>query len=196
MDGFFVLIAIFGIVNMVIKWAKKQQASQNSSNQGAAPDKPWQRMMGDMARTFEESVTGKPPVKAAPPAPAKKTPASSIYGEGMGGEGLAAPGSMTYQRPASYITGGDEAGSPYALAGEGMYRPLEPVQNWRGSLAGASEPIAFTTKMRESSAAAEPGQERHPALGLPFNRDSLMQAVVMHEILIRPQDRRRRWRAH
>lgn len=192
MDGFFVLIAIFGIINMVIRWAKKQQASQNSSNQGAAPDKPWQRMMGDMAKTLEESISGKQPVKQPVPTPVYKTLKAPISTEGMGsGEGSAQPGSIAGWKP-PYIAGGSAA-SPYSLQSEGVSRLQEPLPQWRGSLPGSAESVSFTAKAADTQLVPDLTQESHSALSLAFNRDSLLRAVVMHEILTRPQERRRRW---
>lgn len=194
MDGFFTFLVIIGIISSIFKWAKKQQqAAGGSSNQGAAQEKPWQRMMGDMVKTLEENVTGKPPEKAMPPAPVYKTLKAPVLKEGMGGgEGLAVPGSITYQRPA-HIVGGEGDASPYSLASEGLSMPQESMSKWHGSLPGTEGTIAFTTKAADTRVAAEPVQTSHPTLGLTFNRDSLMQAVVMHEILTRPQDRKRRW---
>ena len=193
MDGIFSFLVIIGIVNAIIKWARKQAAA-NQKGQGAAPEKPWQQMMGGMVRTLEEAVTGKTSGEAAPPAPAYKTLKSPVYREGISGGGAGASPSSIAGLQTPYIVGGETAASPYSLTGEGTSRPLEPLPQWHGSLPGTEGAAAFTMKTPDTSLAPEPAQEAQPALNLSFGRDSLMQAVVMHEILTRPQDnRRRRW---
>lgn len=193
MDGLFTFIIIIGIVNSVIKWIKKQQASQNQGNQGAAPDKPWQRMIGDMAKTLEESISGKQPEKTAP-VPVYKTLKAPVSLEGTSsGEGSAYPQSVAgHSTP--YIAAGEGDASPYSLQSEGASRPQEPLPQWRGNLPGEMEPVSLTAKAADTRLVTAPIQEVAPALNLTFNRDTLLQAVVMHEILTRPQERRRRWK--
>lgn len=154
-------------------------------------------MIGDMAKTLEDTMAGKQPGKAAPPAPVYRTPTAPAYTEGSSGsEGETSPGSTAY-RQTPYIVGGETAASPYSLNGEGISRqPQEPLPTWRGSLPSTEGTVAFTAKMNDTYLTPGPYQEAHPALNLSFNRDSLMQAVIMHEILTRPQDRRRRWKPY
>jgi hypothetical protein len=190
LDGFIIFLIIIGIVNTVIKWARKQGAA-NQKSQGAAKDMPWQRMLGDMAKTMESTMTGKPPSGAAPAAPLKEP----VYnGEEAGGtEGTFSAG-MNYQRPAT-ISGVQLASSPYSLSTEGTSLPQEPLPQWHGSLAGTEGSVAFTANIKDTPV-TERVQETYPTLNLKFNRNSIMQAVVMQEILTRPQDRKRRWRPH
>ncbi len=196
MDGIFTLIVIIGIANVIIKWVRKQ-AAVNQKNQGAAPENPWQRMMGDMTKTLEDTITGKPPEKVAPTPVYKTLKTPVLREEGTGsGEGEAYPGSIADYR-APYIVGGETAASPYSLAGQSVSKPQEPVPMRYSSLPGKEESAAFTAKAADMRLSAEPGRPAQAALSLAFNRDSLMQAVVMHEILTRPQDnRRRRWKSH
>ncbi len=194
MDGIFPILVIIGIVNAIFKWAKKQQASANRDNHGAAPEKPWQRMLGDLTQTIEESMSGKQPAKTAQPAQVYKTLKAPALREGMGsGEGAAMPGSMANQQ-APYIAGGEGAASPYSLSSASTSKPQELLPRLQSSLSGTAESASFTAKTADTRLVLEPVQNMYPALSLAINRDTLMQAVVMHEILTRPQDRRRRWR--
>ncbi len=195
MDGFFTFLIIIGIVNVIIKWVRKQVANNQKSG-GTAPEKPWQRMIGDMAKTMETTMTGKQPISAAPAAPVYKTLKTSVYnGEGTGsGEGGTFSAGMNFQRPAT-ISGVELASSPYSLSTEGTSLPQEPAPQWHGSLAGTEGTVAFTASIKNTPV-TERVQETYPALNLRFDRNSIVQAVVMQEILTRPQDRRRRWTPH
>jgi hypothetical protein len=189
-DGFITFLVIIGIVNAIIKWARKQTAD-SKKGQGAAPDKPWQRMIGDMAKTMEATMTGKQPASTAPAVPVFKTLKTPIYnGEGTnsGTEGLFSSG-LDYQRPATI------ADSLNAQSTEGTSLPQEPLPQWHGSLSGTEGSVALTAGFKDMSL-TDHAQEAYPTLNLRFNRDSLVQAVVMQEILARPQDRRRRWVPH
>ncbi len=188
MEGLFGFLVIIGIVNTIIKWAKKQSAN-GQQNQGASPEKPWQRMIGDIAKTVEESMSGKTPAKNVPVSPAYKTLKEAAYREGMGGGEGVSGSAPAFQRPAT-ISLGAAAGSSYQ-PGEGTSYPQEPIPQWHGSLGGTEGSLAFTANLKDVPAAEQTAETR-PALNLSFTRDSLMQAVVMHEILTRPQDKRRR----
>ncbi len=195
MDGFIAFLIIIGIVNAIIKWARKQVANNQKSG-GAEPEKPWQRMIGDMAKTMEATMTGKQSVSAAPAAPVYKTLKAPVYnGEGAGSreEGTFSAG-LNYQRPAT-ISDAQLASSPYSLSAEGTSLPQEPAPKWHGSLPGTEGSMALTANIKDTPV-AERVHETYPALNLQFNRNTLVQAVVMQEILTRPQDRRRRWTPH
>lgn len=195
MDGFITFLIIIGIVNAIIKWARKQVANNQKSG-GASPEKPWQRMIGDMAKTMEATMAGKQPVSAAPAAPVYKTLKTPIYnGEGTGGgEGGTFSTSMNYQRPAT-ISDAQLASSSYSLLAEGTSLPQEPAPQWHGSLPGTEGSVALASTLKYTPDTLNV-QETYPTLSLQFNRSSLVQAVVMQEILTRPQDRRRRWIPH
>jgi hypothetical protein len=195
LDGLFTFLIIIGIVNAIVKWARKQSADKQKS-EGATPEKPWQRMLGDMAKTMEETMTGKAPAGTAPTAPVYKTLKAAVYnGEGTGGgEGETFSAGMNYQRPAT-ISGFELASGRNPPSTEGTSLPQEPAPQWHGSLAGTEGSVAFTTNIQDTTI-TERVQETYPTLNLKFDRNSIMQAVVMQEILTRPQDRRRRWRPH
>ncbi len=185
MDDIFSLFVIFGIVSSIVKWAKKKQAS-GQENQGAAPDQPWKRILGDVTQAFEEAIDGKPNAKPA------QAPASSIYSEGTDGHEGYKSTTIAAARPVPYMEGGDGEASPYSLSGEGSSIAREPVSAWRGSLLGTIEAATVSARPADIQVVNEPGQQVRPALNLRFDRDSLVSAVVMHEILTRPKDRRRR----
>lgn len=190
MDGFITFLVIIGIVNAIIKWARKQTAD-SKKGQGAAPDKPWQRMIGDMAKSMEDAMTGKQAAGTAPAAPVFKTLKTPIFnGEGTnsGTEGSFSSG-LDYQRPATI------ADSLNAQSSEGSSLPQEPLPQWHGSLSGTEGSVAFTSNLRDGTVSVH-AEETYPAMSFQFNRNTLVQAVVMREILTRPQDRRRRWIPH
>jgi hypothetical protein len=190
LDGFVTFLIIIGIVNAIIKWARKQ-AADSKKGQGAAPEKPWQRMIGDVAKTMEDAINGKQPAETAPVKPVFKTLKTPIFNsEGLGGgeDGSYSAG-QGYQRPAAI------ADSPGDQSTEGTSLPQEPAPQWHGSLPGTEGSVALTVNMKEMPV-LESAQESYPALNLQFNRNTLVQAVVMQEILARPQDRRRRWTPH
>lgn len=195
MDNIFVLLIIIGIVNSIIKWAKKQ-TTESKKGQGAAPEKPWQRMIGDMAKSVEDAMTGKQPAGSATAAPVFKTLKAPVYnGEGsVGGAGETFSAGMAYQRPTS-ISGAELASSHYPQSTEGTSLPQEPLPQWHGSLPGTEGTVAFTANLKDAPV-TDRAQDAYPFLNLQFNRNTLVQAVVMQEILTRPQDRRRRWIPH
>lgn len=173
MDGIFVIIVLLGIVNVILRAAKKQQSGSTSRRS----EQPWQRMLGDLGKSFQETASGKPPMPLSPARPS----APKVYREGAGayegrsdsggGPGLKAP-----------------ALSSQTVTGEGVSAPV----TWRGSLPGTTEAV-MSVKAAPSPPIADSEQSAHAPLQLAFTRDSLLQAVVMQEVLTRPRDRRRRW---
>ncbi len=180
MDGIFAILVIFGIVNSIVKWAKKQQASQNRDNQGAAPDKPWQRMLGELSQSMEGAIPGKQqPVKRIVSPIRVHSPTAKTWQEGEGG------GEGTISEQSSFTTMAPSVQDTVHIA--------PSPEQWHGSIPGPSEYEAFTPRKADVRVEAEPALS---APGLSFGRDSLMQAVIMHEILTRPQERKRRCRYH
>ncbi len=191
MDGIFPILFVIGIVNAIIKWAKKQQASGQQSR-GSTPDQSWKRMLGDIAQTLDSTLSGKPAQQPTLP-PVKPAPAVVPGGEGVyRGEGYGA-GAPTQR---TLFSAGETAASPYSLSGGSHHKPSEEGEVWRGSLPGTEGAAAFTAKLADTSPVTSSAQEAVPNLQLRFDRDSLVQAVVMQEVLTRPQDRRRRWSTH
>ncbi len=179
----FILLAIIGIINTVLKNAKRQQPTGNPSR-SPAPDKPWQRMLGDLAQTIEQEVSGKkPPIKTiAPISGAFPPPPSTLQeGEADDQEGYGSTASVSVVSSQS---------------GEGSVRPQVPQAGWRGSLPGTEGSIALTANLAPQPASTEPAPVSQSGLGLTFTKDDLIKAVVMNEVLTRPQDRRRRWASH
>jgi hypothetical protein len=189
-DNIFTFLILIGIANVIIKWVRKQ-AANNQKSGGAEPEKPWQRMLGDMAKTMEATMAGKQTAGTAPAAPVFKTLKTPMNNDGGTGSGVAGSFSsdLDYQRPASIMDSIDVPST------EGTSAPQEPLPQWHGSLPGTEGSIALTANLNKAPVMGRT-QETYPALNLQFNRNSLVQAVVMQEILTRPQDRRRRWRPH
>ncbi len=176
MDGFVVLMILFAIVNVVLKAAKKQQAGSKGRR---TPEQPWQRMLGDIGKSFQGPASEKQPDLLMTPLNPVKSAAPKVYREGTGKEGQYTPGSLANRQQMSVSI------SP--RLGEGESAPLSAP----GSLAMALDAEAVhPAGGSPMPAAAQPSAS---ALHLAFNRDALLQAVVMHEILTRPQDRKRRW---
>lgn len=176
MDGIIVILILFAVINGVVKAAKRQQ----SGSQGRrAPEQPWQRMLGDIGKSPQSPASGRQPDLLTTPLNPVKSAAPKTYREGTGSEGQYAPGSLVNRKPPSTSL------SPSFAEGESA--PLSAP----GSLAMAADAVAA----QPVAGSPMPGAP-HPAaspLHLAFNRDALLQAVVMHEILTRPQDRKRRW---
>jgi hypothetical protein len=181
----FILLAIIGIINTVLKSAKRQQQTTGKpSSRGPAPEKPWQRMLGDLAETFEQEVSGKkPPIKTIPPISGAFPPPPSALREGDADdqEGYGSTASVSVVSSQS---------------GEGSAGAQVPQAGWRGSLPGTDVSVALTANLTPQPALAEPVTVAPNGLGLTFTRDELIRAVVMNEILTRPQDRKRRWAGH
>ena len=191
MDGIFSILVLFGIISSIVKWVKKQGSGQQGS--GTAPDQSWKRMLGDIAQTLDTTLSGKPAQQPSLPPTVKPAPAFAPGGEGTyGGEGYGAGGPT--QR--ALFSASETAASPYTFFSGSQLRPSEQGEAWHGSLSGTEGAVGFTAKLADTSPATSSAQEAVPNLQLRFDRDSLVQAVVMQEILARPQDRRRRWSTH
>jgi len=193
MDGIFTILVLFGIFSSIAKWVKKQQGNGQQGS-GKVPDQPWKRMLGDVAKQLEDTMSGKTPMQPAKLPPTIYRPAPASQNEGArGSEGQHLSNESGSSIP--YLIGGEGAGSPYALSSEGISKPLDPLPAWRGSLTGTLD-AAYSSNEADIRAAAEQLQESNPTLRLNFDQDSLVSAIVMQEILTRPQDRKRRWSTH
>ncbi len=193
MDGIFTILVLFGIFSSIAKWVKKQQGSGQQGG-STTPDQPWKRMLGDVAKQLDDTISGKMPLQPAKLPPTIFKPVASSQTEGAwGGEGQSQASQSGSS--VSYLAGGEGTGTPYAFSGEGVSTPLEPLPNFRGSMAGTLD-AAYSSNESDVRAAVEPMQELNDTLRMSFDRQSLVKAIVMQEILTRPQDRRRRWSTH
>lgn len=180
----FILLAVIGIINSVVKNARRQQQTSGNQDRGAGPDRPWQRMLGDLAETIEKEVTGKKqqPIKTTiPPISGSFPPPPSALQEGDADD-------QEGYRPVPGMS------AVSSQPGEGVSLPQ--TNQWHGSLPGTEGAAAMTAYAAPAPDSAEPASASPNGLGLSLAKDDLVRAVVMSEILTRPQDRRRRWAGH
>ena len=192
MDGLFTILFVIGIINAIFKWAKKQQGSGQPGG-GAAPDQPWKRLLGDITQTLDSTLSGKPVVVKQLPQPIRLAPTAAPGQEGSSGSEGYGSGGAPMQR--ALYSASETAASPYSLSGGSQPKASEQGKIWHGSLPGTEGVVSFTAKLADTSP-VEVSAEAVPDFQLRFDRDTLIHAVVMQEILTRPQDRRRRWSTH
>lgn len=83
--------------------------------------------------------------------------------------------------------------APSGSISEPTYEGIDPCHNEMFSDANIRKLQAQAREAANPGEAQAFHEEQEPAIDLAFNRDSLLTAVVMNEILTRPKDRRRRW---
>jgi hypothetical protein len=185
--GFFdlvtVIFIIFGIVSFINK-KSKQQHTTTKTGQGSEPEKPWQRMLGDVSKTIEQELTGKQPQKVFKPAPAGTALPSAFFPKASVQETPAPVTAEATMIPANYVDT------------EGTSAPQQPLPAWHGSLTGTEGSVAATAAITPAQTAVFDARIVQPAIQFTFTKDTMLQAVVMSEILTRPADRRRRWVHH
>ncbi len=191
----FILFAIIGIINSVIKNAKRQGGNAKGGA-GTAPEQPWRKMMGSFTDALEKmeqdgkklsyppkvGSTGVDSMQKIPAASMEKSqkwwPATSSQGERSGrlaveqagiSEGISLEG-----RAGGIVEGSAES------FGSRMESRL--TESWLEADAQSmgDRSLLMTETITEGS-----------EIKLQFTKDSLLQAVVMNEILTRPCNRRR-----
>jgi len=221
MDGLFIVFILIGIVNAIFKWSKKQQATGGRQGQGAAPEKPWQRILGELSQTIEGSSSGeKWPAGKAFPTVIRKSIAPKVMPEGESStEEWGATSNeyieMTpnvvdnvYSTPPKQQYQGSLLGANSSLEGFSattneyiemtpnvvdVIHSMSPRHQSHGSLSGTTSSIDLLATQSDEPAVTDSVLPVQPAFTLTFNRDALIQAVVMKEVLTHPRDRKRRW---
>lgn len=193
MDGIFSIFILFGIISFIGKLIKGQKAP-GQAGQASTPEQPWKRMLGDVAKQMDEAFGGKPAMQPAklPPTvyrPMSAAPAQSTRASEAQSMQSAMGGSIPY------FNSGEGSGSLSMPSLEGVSAPLEPLPTFRGSMTGTLDE-AYSSSETSNLSAIEQELSPSSTFRLNLDRDSLVNAIVMQEVLTRPQDRRRRWSTH
>lgn len=205
-------IAIIVVVMLVVSSLAKLKEAGNKNNSGSqrggrksgpAPEQPWQQLLGgefaDIAKSFKKELgipdksnsTSKHANNQAKPAQVYKPKPNGTLSQRLE---MSQTSIEIAKGESNVVDRGKIIGGSIEGAGfEGMstYEGYENFENFE-VLDGFEDIVTETAPQANAKTQGIPVPKR-PEINIVFNQDTLVQAIVMNEILTRPIDRKRRW---